>query len=137
MTKRRRRIYIGFIIIIITGSLIWWYSPCTITDIAPSEVSKIKIFNGSTEESIAVTNAADIEYIITNFNTVSLKKEKTSLGYMGYSFRITIYNADGDVYKKFIINSAATVRKDPFFYRDSSGSIDYEYIHKLFDDDAQ
>jgi hypothetical protein len=52
---------------------------------------------------------------------------------MGCGYITTVYKANGNVYKKFIINSSDTIRKDPFFYQDSSGSIDSEYIHKLFD----
>lgn len=52
---------------------------------------------------------------------------------MGYSLRTTIYKIDGSVYKEFIINSSYTIRKDPFFYRDSSGSVDYDYIKRLID----
>lgn len=121
------------IAVIIIGGLIWWNAPCSITNIAPSKVSKIEIFNGGTGRSITITDSADIEHIINNLNTISLKKEKISLGYMGCSYITTVYKANGNVYKKFIINSSDTIRKDPFFYQDSSGSIDSEYIHKLFD----
>ena len=82
--------------------------------------------------SITVTNATDIEHIIQNLNAVNLKKEKISMGYMGYSYRTTVYKVNGDVYREFIINSSDTIRRDPFFYRDSSGSIDYKFIQELF-----
>lgn len=121
------------IAVIIIGGLIWWNAPCSITDIAPSKVSKIEIFNGTTGRSITITDSADIEHIINNLNTISLKKEKISLGYMGCRYITTVYKANGNVYKKFIISSSDTIRKDPFFYQDSSASIDSEYIHKLFD----
>lgn len=136
---KNKKMFIGICIIcvIIIGSLIWWNAPCSIINIAPLEVSKIGIFNGKTGKSIIITDTTDIEHIIKNLNEVSLKKEKISLGYMGYSYRITIYKANDYVYKKFIINSSNTIRKDPFFYRDSSGSIDYKYIQKLFDKNAQ
>ncbi|WP_422449109.1 hypothetical protein [Thermoanaerobacterium sp. DL9XJH110] len=137
---KNKRTFIGIlcvIVVIIIGSLIWWYTPCSITNIAPSAVSKIKVFDGNTGKSITITDASDIEHIITNLNKVSLKKEKISLGYMGYSFRTTVYKDNGEVYKEFIINSSNTIRKDPFFYRDSSGSIDYKYIQKLFDKDVK
>ncbi|MGI5872660.1 MAG: hypothetical protein ACOX8T_11560 [Bacillota bacterium] len=137
MKNKKMFIAMCVIIVITVGSLIWWYIPYSITDIAPSEVSKIKIFDGNTGKSIIITDATDIEHIITNLNTLSLKKEKISLGYMGYSFRTTVYRVNGDVYKEFIINSNNTIRKDPFFYRDSSGSIDYKYIQKLFDEDVK
>ena len=56
---------------------------------------------------------------------------------MGYSFRTTIYKANGSVYKTFIINSEDTIRKDPFFYRDSTGSIDYNFIKDLFENNIK
>ena len=137
MKNKKLLIGICVIFVIIIGSLIWWNAPCSITNIAPSEVSKIEIFDGNTGKSITITDASDIEHIITNLNKVSLKKEKISLGYMGYSFRTTVYKDNSEVYKEFIINSSNTIRKDPFFYRDSSGSIDYKYIQKLFDKDVK
>lgn len=137
MKNKKMLIGICAIFVIIIGSLIWWNAPCSITDIEPLEVSKIGIFNGNTGKLITITDTTDIEHIIKNLNAVSLKKEKISLGYMGYSYRITVYKANGGVYKKFIINSNDTIRKDPFFYRDNSGSIDYKYIQKLFNKNVQ
>ncbi len=133
-------VLIGILCVItvgIIGSIIWWNSSSLITNIAPSEVSKIEIFNGNTGKSITIKDTTDINHIITNLNEISLKKEKISLGYMGYSYRTTIYNSNGNIYKKFIINSSNTIRKDPFFYRDSSESIDYGYIQKLFNEDIK
>ncbi|GAB6085077.1 hypothetical protein [Alkaliphilus crotonatoxidans] len=111
--------------------MLWWSIPRPITNIKPSKVSKIEIFDGNTGKSITITNTNDIEHIINNLNSVTLKLEKISFGYMGFSLKTTIYRDDGNVYKKFIINSSNVIRKDPFFYRDSSGSIDYEYLQKL------
>lgn len=81
---------------------------------------------------VTLTNNV-VKHIIQNLNTVNLKKEKISMGYTGYSYRTTIYRVNGDVYKEFIINSSDTIRKDPFFYRDSSESIDYNFIKELFE----
>jgi len=123
--------------VIIIGGLIWWNVPNLIINITPSEVSKVDIFDGNTGKSITITDEIDIEHIIRNLNAVSIKKEKISLGYMGHSLRTTIYKSDDVVYKKFIINSSNTIRKDPFFYRDSSDSIDYNYIKELIDNNAK
>ena len=120
------------IIVAIIGISIWFNAPSSIINISPSEVSNIKIFNGTTGKSITITDANEISHIIDNLNTVSLKKDKVSLGYMGYVFRITIYKANGKEYKEFIINSKNTIRKDPFFYRDNFASIDFDYIQQLF-----
>lgn len=124
------------LILAISDILFCWNAPSSIINIPPSEVSKVEIFNGTTGKSIVITEKTEIRHIIENLNTVSLKKEKISLGYMGYYFRTTIYKLDGNVYKKFIINSNNTIRKDLFFYRDSSASIDFDYIQQLFKKNA-
>lgn len=135
MMKNRK----GFIAIscsiaaVVIGYIIWWNVPCSIISIEPAEVSKIEVFDGNTGKSVTITDVNDIEHIIENLSAVTLRKDKISLGYMGYSFRTTIYKVGGDVYKKFIINSKDTIRKDPFFYRDSSESIDYKYIREIVD----
>lgn len=133
--KYNKRLTTGVICLaaLIILGMFWWSLPSHIINIAPSEVSKIEIFDGNTGKAITLTNAADIEHIIINLNAIAIKKDKVSLGYMGTSFRTTIYKAGGGVYKKFIINSSTIIRKDPFFYRASSGNIDYDYIKGLID----
>jgi hypothetical protein len=137
MNKKKMLIVtICVIIFVIIGSFIWWNSSSSIISITPSDVSRIDFFDGNSGKSIKITDATDIVHIITNLNEVSLEKEKISLGYSGYSFRTTMYKSNGNEYKEFIINSNHVIRKDPFFYRDISGSIDYGYIQNLFNDDS-
>jgi len=134
---KTKKILIGVCMVLVMsiGGIIWWDMPITIIDIEPSEVSKISVFDGNTGKSITITDETDIKHIINNLNKVSLQKEKISLGYAGYSYRTTIYKVNGSVYKEFIINSNDTIRKDPFFYRDPEGQIDYMVIQKLFEKD--
>lgn len=99
-------------------------------------MSSINIFDGHTGKSITITNRNDIEHIIVNLNSITFRKDKWSLFYMGYSFKITIYRENGGVYKKFVINSTDTIRNDPFFYRDNTKSIDYDFIRNLIDKQA-
>jgi len=119
---------------IFMGAGIWWNAPTKIIDIEPSEISKITVFDGNTGNSITITGESYIGHIIDNLNNVSLKKYKVSVGYVGYSFRTTIYDIDGNVYDELYINSDEIIRKDPFFYRDNQGRIDYQYIQDLFDE---
>lgn len=136
MINKEKLIGILLIIaIIVFSGVIWWNVPTFIINISPSKVSEIKIFDGNTGKAIIITDTTDIEHIINNLNEISVKKERISFGVMGYSFRTTIYKTNGSVYKEFIINSSNTIRKDPFFYRDISGSIDYDYIQNLIDKD--
>jgi hypothetical protein len=123
-----------FMIVIVIGVMtwIWWVVPTKIVSINAMEVQKIEIFNGNSGEVIVISDRSEIEHIINNLNSISFKRDKISIGYMGISFKTTIYKSNGRVYKKFIINSNDTIRKDPFFYKDSSKSIDFKYFEKLF-----
>jgi len=129
--KNKLMINLCLIIFISICGIIWWNVPSSLTNIEPYDVSKIEIFDGNTGTAITITKISDIEHIINNLNSVNLKKEAVSLGRMGYSFKTTIYKANGKVYRKFIINSTDTIRNDPFFYKDSLSSIDYAYIRNL------
>ena len=73
-------------------------------------------------------------HIIDNLNDVEVKRSKPSIGYSGYSFKVTIYLSDGneaDDWNNFIINSDDRIRKDPFFYSVTKGKIDYNYIENI------
>jgi hypothetical protein len=116
---------------------VWWLVPSKMVRINPEDVLKIKIFNGNNGKEIVITERSEIDHIINNIKSISFRKGKISIGYMGYSFRTTIYKSNGSVYKTFIINSEDTIRKDPFFYRDSTGSIDYNFIKDLFENNIK
>lgn len=135
----KRRIASIFLIVILFGLLIWtwWVTPTKLVRIDPKDVQKIEIFDGHNGESIMITDRTEIEHIINNLRSISFRKDKVSIGYMGYSFRTTIYKTNGRVYKKFIINSKDTIRKDPFFYKVISGSIDFNFIGKLYEKQNQ
>lgn len=132
---RRKRILTTLLCVtaIFVAALVWWNVPTPATNIEASKVAKIEIFDGNTGKEVTITDAKDIEHIMTNLNAISIKKHKLSLGYLGYSFKTTIYKTDGSVYREFIINSNSIIRKDPFFYRDASESIDFDYIKTLMD----
>ncbi len=129
LRKKKRQVLLVAMIIAICYGLT--YVPRKIVAIESSKVSSIKIFDGNTGRTITITDRESIDHIIDNLKNIKFRKDKWSFGYMGYSFNTTIYKSDGTVYKEFIINSTDTIRRDPFFYRDSAGSIDYEYIKNL------
>lgn len=133
---KRKLIYIiSVIVVLVICCFIWYKSPVNLTALDPNDISEILIFNGNTGENLSITESEHIEYIINNLNSIKLKRDNFSIGYMGYGFRITISsheNTNAIGCKEFIINSADTVRIDPFFYRVIQGTIDYEYIQSLF-----
>ena len=110
---------------------IWYNVPINLMDLEHDEVIEIVVFNGNTGNATHITDETQIEHIIENLNEIKLKRSKPSVGYSGYSFKMTIYLSDGneaDDWNNFIINSDDTIRKDPFFYKVVSEKIDYDYI---------
>ncbi|RSD28525.1 hypothetical protein EJA10_04725 [Mesobacillus subterraneus] len=107
------------------------YIPHKIVNIAPEEVSKIHIFDGTTGYEAEITDKAQILHIINNLNGVTFQKDKSALGYLGYSFNTTIFNQDGKVVNEFIINSNDTIRYKGFFYTAKNQTVDYDYIEQL------
>jgi len=132
--KKKLLIILSIISIVVISGVIWYISPLDLIQLNPEDVLEISIFDGNTGTSLHITEKEDITYIINNLNVVKLKRKKVSTGYTGYSFKTTIYLNNGeeaDGWNNFIINSKDTIRKDPFFYNVVEGSIDYQYIKTL------
>lgn len=132
--KKKIVIVLSVILICLIGVIVWYNTPLGLTDLAPDEVMEIVVFNGNSGERTHISDEQQIQHIIQNLNDVEVKKSKPSVGYMGYSFKMTIYLSDGneaDGWNNFIINSENTIRKDPFFYSVVSGEIDYDYIESI------
>lgn len=133
MNKKAKTV-IAVLVVLAAGFLLWYNLPIKLLDLEPQNVMEIKVFNGNTGKLTHITDEEEIEHIIENLNDVKIKRYKPSVGYSGYSFKMTIYLTDGneaDGWNNFIINSEDTIRKDPFFYRVTEGNIDYEYIESI------
>lgn len=132
--EKKLLIILSIISIVVISGVIWYISPLDLIQLNPEDVLEISIFDGNTGTSLHITEKEDITYIINNLNVVKLKRKKVSTGYTGYSFKTTIYLNNGEEangWNNFIINSKDTIRKDPFFYNVVEGSIDYQYIKTL------
>ncbi len=104
----------------------------TLTSVSPGDVGMITVFDGHTGRQISITDKEDTEHIINDFNNTKMRRSGFSLGYMGYSLRVTIYGKDMKKYKEFILNSPTQIRDDPFFYT-APYAVDYYYIKNLFE----
>ena len=127
-------VLLSVVLILILGVAVWYNIPIDLINLDPNEVMEIVVFNGNSGETTHITDEQQIQHIIQNLNDVTVKKWKPSVGYTGYSFKITIYLSDGneaDGWNNFIINSEDTIRKDPFFYSVVTGKIDYNYIKSI------
>ena len=126
--KRNIFIMIPLFLLLIYGTT---YLPHKMIKIKSTEVFKMSVFNGNTGNHIEITDQSDINYIINSLNDITFQKGKLAIGYMGYSFRITIYNNKGKIIEELIINSEDTIRYKGFFYKAKDNLIDYDYIDNL------
>lgn len=132
--KKKMIILLSAVVILLLGMIVWFNIPIDLMDLDYEEVIEIVVFNGNSGNTTHITDKEQIQHIIENMNTVEVKRSKLLLGYMGYSFKVTIYLSDGEaagVWNDFIINSDSLLRKDPFFYSVISGNIDYNYIESI------
>lgn len=125
-------IIVSVILVIVAAYGGFMYIPQRIVAISPSDISSIKIGNGDAEKEITITERSDIEHIIGNLNDIRFYRKKSATNHGGYSYDITIYKNDENVYKDLVINSSDTIRYGASFYKDNTNSIDYDYIDNLF-----
>ncbi|MGZ7443507.1 hypothetical protein [Paenibacillus sp. TH7-28] len=130
---KKKRMILLLILIFVGGLYSITFIPKKLVTIQPSKVSKIEIFDGNRGELVTVTDDEPKEYIISNLNKITFRKGNLSIGYMGYKFRMTIYDDHGKVYKEIIINNSEKIRYRSFFYTGESEKIDDEYIDRLFE----
>lgn len=132
--KKRIIALVSVVIILLAGFAVWYHASIDFISLEPDEVLEIVVFNGNTGNTTHITDEEQISHMIENLNEIELKRDKLSVGYSGYSYKMTIYLQDGneaDGWNNFVINSESTIRKDPFFYTVSEGKIDYDYIESI------
>ena len=134
--KAKVRIFlliIAIVVALIAISAIWYFSPKTfLAGFEPSDISSISVFDGNTGNSFVIDDIDEIRYIVENIQSIEMTRDKVSLGYAGYSFRMSFYNSNGKEIDNFIINSTDTIRDDPFFYR-CGGGLCFDYLKKFED----
>lgn len=134
--KKKINIFLPVIAILFVGIAVWYHAPINLMNLDHNEVMELVIFNGNSGNTTHIKDEEQIQHIIDNLNDVEVKRAKLSLGYSGYSFKVTIYLSGGNEaynWNNFIINSDNTIRKDPFFYSVTKGKIDYSYIENIVD----
>lgn len=132
--KKKIAMLLSAVVLLLIGAVVWFHIPLDLMDLEPNKVMEIVVFNGNSGNTTHITDEEQLQHIIENLNGIEVKRSKPSVGVMGYSFKVTIYLDDGneaDDWNHFIINSEDTIRKDPFFYSVTQGSIDYSYIEKI------
>lgn len=117
-------------------SLVWYFSTIDfLRGVEPSDVKSMSVFDGNTGQDFDISDTGEIRYIVENIQDNKMERDKVSIGYSGYGFRVYFYDKAGKKIESFIINSADTIRKDPFFYR-CDGDLCYDYLEELEDEYA-
>lgn len=132
--KKKIAILLSVAVILLTGIAVWYNAPIDLMDAEPKEVMEIVVFNGNSGNATHITDKEQIRHMIDNLNDIEVKRSKPSAEYAGYGFKVTIYLSDdneADDWNNFIINSEDTIRKDPFFYFVTKGTVDYDYIESI------
>ena len=134
---KAKKIIISLIIVIvivtIAISAVWCFSPkAFLSGVEVSDVKSISVFDGNTGKEFIIESSEEIGQIVESIQKVRMKRDNISIGNMGYGFKIQFTDKNGKVIDSFIINSADTIRDDPFFYR-CDGNLCYDYIKELED----
>lgn len=131
--KGKKRLFSAIIVLlIVTIGFIWWYSPVSLmTNVNPEDISCIEMTGGNTGGIFWITDTNTIVSIVTNIQNTPLKKSRISIMYSGAVFDLSFKDSQGNIVYNLIVNSNSTIRKDPFFYHDSTESICIDLLEKL------
>ncbi len=129
--KKKLLILVIIVAALLVGAVGYYLMPKTFgKNVNPSEVDHINVFDGNTGTGFTITESEDIEYIVANIQSISMKRDGISLGRTGYGFKISYINSnDKDIIPVFILNSDNAIRKDPFFYR-CDGVLCFDYLNE-------
>ena len=114
--KKKISIIIGIIALLVLGAAIWWFSPKTfLNNVNSGDIASIEAFNGNDGNRFTISEPDDISFITDSIKSVSLKKDRISMG-MGTTYNLRFLNAEGNEIDKFIIMTPSTIRKGIVFY---------------------
>ncbi len=131
MKNKKFRLIIAITFVLAAALAIWYFNTTTfLRKVNPSDIKSISVFDGNTGESFDFSDTDEIRYVVENIQSTKMKKDTLSMGYTGYSFRISFFDKNGKEIENFIINSSNTIRKDPFFYR-CDGNLCFDYLKEL------
>lgn len=128
--KKKIIVFVCVAVVLLLGMFIWWKIPVHFLKGAdPADIQNITVFDGNTGVGFTIDDPDEIEYIVHNIQDAEMARRKISIGYKGYSFRLSFPKESGIA--EFIINSPDTIRKDPFFYTDTASALCYDYLKEL------
>ena len=138
---KRKIICIVIASILILGAAgfgIYYFSPTTfLKGHSPQDIGCIVVFNGSTGTRFTVSDATEVETIVENLKSVTAKRNGISVNYDGFAYQLTIMDSKGKTVDTIIVNGTDSLRRDPFFYEITDGSLCYDLLQSLETKHAQ
>lgn len=132
--KRKQKILLSLlatVIVIIAVLTVWYFSPKTfLSGIEAADVKSISVFDGSTGKRFDIDDPEEIKYIVENIQGIEMERDKVSVNYSGFSFRMSFCGENEKVLESFVIDRASIIRSDPFFYS-CDGGLCYDYLQEL------
>ena len=112
----------------------YYYAPVTfLKSVDPADIDCITIFDGNTGSISEVTKDKDVAHIVENLQSVPVRRTGISILEPGYRFRMTFTDEKGTILEELVVNSADTIRQDPFFFTTEEGGLCFDYIWDLMD----
>lgn len=122
------------IILFLAASFFWWTAPRNCLSARQAEeISYIEIAYGTNGEMRKIDDKEQINLIVDALIETKIQKRKLSIGYAGTGVCLVFFDTKQKEIERFFINSGTTLRKDPFFYRDTTGELEicYQYLMEI------
>lgn len=134
MQKRKQKFFLSVLVILVllaASFALWYFSPKTfLKGIEASQIKTISVFDGNSGKSFEISDPDQVRVIVENFQAHEMKRDKLSIAYSGFGFRLFFTGENGKTLCSFILNTAGTIRSDPFFYR-CDGGLCFAYLAEL------
>lgn len=134
LTKKAKYKIILQVIAVLIIIVCWWFLPYKcLNETSIDEILYIEIAYGANGSVKRIENREQINYIVEPIKASRLQKKKLSLGYVGIDIWIAFYNKEKEKIEEFCINNGTVIRKDPYFYVDTSGKMKkcYDYLMSI------
>ena len=133
--KERKTICKFFIIVAMgVGVIFYWFTPVQFMQAVNADnIAYLTIASGVNGEEHVIEDIDNIGFVIDNIKSKSMRRTKLSSTYIGVGVKISFWDKQGSVIDTFFINDSTTIRKDPFFYKVTSGTLCYDYLIGLIE----